>query len=53
MKLKTTDLRLLDEIFEMQGGYVLDFSNQTFSEFFAGKRSLRDVVFSSGIWTQT
>jgi hypothetical protein len=34
MKLKTTDIRLLDEIFEMQGGYVLDFSNQTFSNFF-------------------
>ena len=34
MKLKTTDIKLLDEIFEMQGGYVLDFSNQSFSEFF-------------------
>ncbi len=34
MKLKTTDIKLLDEIFEMQGGYVLDFSNQTFSDFF-------------------
>lgn len=34
MKLKTTDIKLLDEIFEMQGGYVLDFSNQTFSNFF-------------------
>ncbi len=34
MKLKTTDIKLLDEIFEMQGGFVLDFSNQTFSEFF-------------------
>lgn len=34
MKLKTTDLKLLDELFEMQGGYVLDFSNQTFSDFF-------------------
>jgi hypothetical protein len=34
MKLKTTDIKLLDDIFEMQGGYVLDFSNQTFSDFF-------------------
>lgn len=34
MKLKTTDIKLLDEVFEMQGGYVLDFSNQTFADFF-------------------
>jgi hypothetical protein len=33
-KLKSIDIKLLDEIFEMGGGYVLDFSNQTFSEFF-------------------
>jgi restriction endonuclease Mrr len=33
-KLKSTDIKLLDEIFEMSGGYVLDFSNRTFSEFF-------------------
>lgn len=33
-KLKSVDVRLLDEIFEMGGGYVLDFSNRTFSEFF-------------------
>lgn len=34
MKLKTTDIKLLDTIFEMEGGYVLDFSNQSFSDFF-------------------
>lgn len=34
MKLKTTDIKLMNEIFDMQGGYVLDFSNQTFAEFF-------------------
>lgn len=33
-KLKTIDIKLLDDVFEMGGGYVLDFSNQTFSEFF-------------------
>lgn len=33
-KLKSIDIKLLDEIFEMDGGYVLDFSNRTFSEFF-------------------
>ncbi len=34
IKLKTIDIKLLDDIFEMHGGYVLDFSNRTFSEFF-------------------
>ena len=33
-KLKSIDIKLLDEVFEMGGGYVLDFSNRTFSEFF-------------------
>ncbi len=33
-KLKALDLRLIDDLFEMGGGYVLDFSNRTFSEFF-------------------
>ena len=33
-KLKTIDMRLIDDLFEMGGGYVLDFSNRTFSEFF-------------------
>ena len=33
-KLKLIDIKLLDEIFEMGGGCVLDFSNRTFSDFF-------------------
>tara|TARA_R110001583_G_scaffold155648_3_gene307296 strand:- start:739 stop:1620 length:882 start_codon:yes stop_codon:yes gene_type:complete len=33
-KLKSVDIKLLDEVFEMGGGCVLDFSNRTFSEFF-------------------
>ena len=33
-KLKSLDIRLIDDIFDMGGGYVLDFSNRTFSEFF-------------------
>lgn len=33
-KLKSTDIRLIDDLFDMGGGYVLDFSNRTFSEFF-------------------
>lgn len=32
--LKRLDYDLLDYVFEMNGGYVLDFSNRTFSEFF-------------------
>lgn len=33
-KLKSIDIRLIDDLFEMGGGYVLDFSDLTFSEFF-------------------
>lgn len=36
-KLKSIDIRLIDDLFEMGGGYVLDFSNRTFSEFFYGE----------------
>ncbi len=34
-KMRAIDLRLIDDLFEMGGGYVLDFSNRTFAEFFA------------------
>jgi hypothetical protein len=33
-KIKAVDMRLLDDLFAMGSGYVLDFSNRTFSEFF-------------------
>ena len=33
-KLRSIDIRLIEDLFEMGGGYVLDFSNKTFSEFF-------------------
>lgn len=33
-KIKTIDMRLIEDLFEMGSGYVLDFSNKTFSEFF-------------------
>ena len=33
-KLRAIDIRLLDDLFGMRDGYVLDFSNRTFSEFF-------------------
>lgn len=34
MKLKHKDFRTIDDAFDMHGGYVLDFSDRTFSEFF-------------------
>jgi hypothetical protein len=32
--LKRSEIRFIDEIFDMGSGYVLDFSNKTFAEFF-------------------
>ena len=32
--LRAMDIRLIDDLFEMGSGYVLDFSDRTFSEFF-------------------
>ncbi len=32
---KSREMRLLDSIFEMEGGYVLNFSNRTMDEFFS------------------
>lgn len=34
-KIRAIDMRLLDDLFDMGGGYVLDFSDKTFTEFFA------------------
>ena len=31
---KSTEMKFLDSIFNMGGGYVLDFSNRTMGEFF-------------------
>lgn len=33
-KIRSLDMRLIDDLFEMGGGYVLDFSDKTFAEFF-------------------
>ncbi|AGN82540.1 hypothetical protein L483_16740 [Pseudomonas putida H8234] len=35
--IKPFDMKLLDLLFEMEGGYVLNFSNATFSRFFLGE----------------
>jgi hypothetical protein len=34
LKIRSIDMRLIDDLFEMGGGYVLNFSNKTFAEFF-------------------
>ncbi|MGB5083663.1 MAG: abortive infection family protein [Methylocystis silviterrae] len=34
VKLKHFEMRVFDDAFDMHGGYVLEFSNRTFSEFF-------------------
>ena len=34
-KIRSIDMRLIDDLFEMGDGYVLNFSNKTFAEFFA------------------
>jgi len=33
-KIRSIDMRLIDDLFDMAGGYVLDFNNKTFAEFF-------------------
>jgi len=33
--IRTIDMRLIDDLFGMGGGYVLDFSDKTFAIFFA------------------
>lgn len=33
-KIRSIDMRLIDDLFEMGDGYVLNFSNKTFAEFF-------------------
>ena len=42
------DMPIIDRVFEMEGGYVLDFSNQTFAEFFHDEF---DVDIDSPRWT--
>ena len=34
MNIRAIEMRFLDKLFDMESGYVLDFSNRTFSEFF-------------------
>ena len=39
-RIKTLDMRLLDEVFEMTDGYVLNLNDRTFAEFFGGEPSV-------------
>jgi Restriction endonuclease len=47
-KLKVIDVNLLDKLFIMEGGNVLDFSNRTFSDFFIEELGINidDPLFS-------
>lgn len=38
--IRTIDFLFLDPLFEMESGYVLDFSNRTFTEFFANELNI-------------
>lgn len=40
VSLKRTELRTLDKLFDMKGGYVLDFSNSTMADWFADEFSI-------------
>jgi len=33
-KIRSSDIPIIDRVFDMEGGYVLNFSNQSFAEFF-------------------
>lgn len=35
-KIRAAEMRLIEDVFDMHGGYVLDFTDRTFSDFFAG-----------------
>lgn len=39
-KLKSIELEVIDEIFDMKSGYVLDFTNRTFEEFFSDELNI-------------
>lgn len=49
MIIKPVDMRFVDDLFEMQSGYVLDFTNRSFSEFFRDEIAvdIDDPVYSA------
>src|SRR4051812_18466304 len=38
--IRAVDMLILDDIFEMGGGYVIDFSDRTFAQFFADELNI-------------
>jgi abortive infection Abi-like protein len=40
VKLRRSEMRIIDDAFDMHGGYVLDFSDRTFAEFFEDEFSI-------------
>jgi hypothetical protein len=49
-KLKHLDMRVFDDAFDMRGGYVLDFSNRTFAEFFEDEFGIDIYDDKYGFW---
>ncbi len=50
-KIRPIDMATIDQIFEMEGGYVLNFSDRTFAEFFAGELNIDindDAYYAEG-----
>ena len=39
-KIKTIDMKFLDEVFQMEGGYVLDFNDRTMASFFSDELNI-------------
>ncbi len=49
VRLRSIDMRIIDELFEMKGGYVLDFTNATFVDFIKDfDVKADDAVFDEG-----
>jgi len=46
-KIRALDIRLIDDLFGMGGGYVLDFSDRTFAEFFSDELDIDMITQSS------
>lgn len=49
-KIKSTDMKFLDEVFQMEQGYVLDFSDRTIGTFFADELNIdiSDPIYATG-----
>jgi hypothetical protein len=41
--IRSIDMQIIDKIFAMEGGYVLDFSDRTMAQFFAEELNIDDI----------